>query len=134
MRLNLAAELLNLPVIKELVESAAKRAGLDARQSSQILLAAEEAAVNIIRHAYPLGPGELHLVCRVPTPGILELEFSDQGLPFDPLQQKGPNLTAGLVDRPVGGLGVPLIKANADQASYRREAGRNVLILRKGQP
>jgi serine/threonine-protein kinase RsbW len=132
-RLSLPAELGSLPAVMELVQAAAQRAGLGEWETREVLLAAEEAAVNIIRHAYPQGAGELRLTCRQPAPGLLELEFSDRGLPFDPLAQAEPELSAGLAERRIGGLGVRLIKRSVDQLGYQRRGGRNVLTLRKGK-
>jgi sigma-B regulation protein RsbU (phosphoserine phosphatase) len=130
-RLSLPAELASLPAIMELVMASAGRAGLGEREARRFLLAVEEAAVNIINHAYPAGRGELELICRLPAPGVLELELSDRGLPFDPLAHEGPEPAPGLAERRVGGLGVVLIKRNSDQVDYRRQGGRNVLTLRK---
>jgi len=132
-RLRLRAELGSLPAVMELVQAAAGRAGLSEREAREILLAAEEAAANIIHHAFPQGSGELELTCRLSAPGVLEVEFSDRGRPFDPLAQEEPELAPDLAGRRIGGLGVPLIKRNADQVAYRRQGGRNVLTLGKGK-
>ncbi|RJX33363.1 MAG: ATP-binding protein [Desulfarculus sp.] len=130
-RLSLPAQLGSLPAVMELVQAAADRAGLGEREAREVLLAAEEAAVNIISHAYPQSKGELRLTCRLPAPGLLELVFSDQGLPFNPLAHAEPEPAAGLAGRRIGGLGLRLIKRSVDLAVYCRQGGRNVLTLRK---
>jgi anti-sigma regulatory factor (Ser/Thr protein kinase) len=57
------------------------------------------------------------------------LEFIDCGRPFDILAAPPPDLTVDLDQREPGGLGVPLIRAMVDEASYKREANRNILRL-----
>src|SRR3546814_3618186 len=62
----------------------------------------------------------------------LSLQFSDDGAPFDPTATAAPNLDADIDDRPIGGLGLHLIKQLAEEISYRRDGGFNLLkvILR----
>ena len=58
------------------------------------------------------------------------IEISDDGSPFDPLQDAPePDVHAALEDRPIGGLGVHLVRTLTDEMSYRREGGRNRLTL-----
>ena len=59
------------------------------------------------------------------------LEFTDDGRPFDPLAAKPPDLSTQGAERPVGGLGVPLVLALVDAAEYARVGSENVLTLRK---
>jgi anti-sigma regulatory factor (Ser/Thr protein kinase) len=65
----------------------------------------------------------------VSGPGELVVEFSDQGVEFNPLTVDPPDLTLDLAARPVGGLGVFLLKKFADSLSYRREQGWNRLTF-----
>src|SRR3546814_19164958 len=55
----------------------------------------------------------------------LSLQFSDDGAPFDPTATAAPNLDADIDDRPIGGLGLHLIKQLAEEISYRRDGGFN---------
>ena len=57
--------------------------------------------------------------------------FSDEGIPFDPLAQQAPDTSLPLMDRPVGGLGIFLVKKTMDAVEYRHENGRNILTIRK---
>ena len=59
------------------------------------------------------------------------LEFRDQGPAFDPLSGPAPDLDAPLEQRPVGGLGLVLVRALVEDARYLREGPFNVLRLVK---
>jgi anti-sigma regulatory factor (Ser/Thr protein kinase) len=65
----------------------------------------------------------------VSGPGELAVEFGDQGVEFNPLTISPPDLTLELTARPVGGLGVFLLREFADSLSYRREQGWNRLTF-----
>jgi anti-sigma regulatory factor (Ser/Thr protein kinase) len=59
------------------------------------------------------------------------LEFRDGGTPFNPLAAPLPDLTSRPEEREIGGLGVLLVKALVDDATYVREGSVNILILIK---
>ena len=60
----------------------------------------------------------------------MTIEISDRGAPFDPLTEApSPNTDAAVSDRQIGGLGIHLVRAMVDEASYRRHEGRNYLTL-----
>ena len=93
-------------------------------------LLVEEIFMNIARHSYPEGaPGLVSVMYSIPAEGELAVEFSDQGVEFNPLTASLPDLTLDLAARPVGGLGVFLLGALADSLSYRREQGWNRLTF-----
>ena len=65
-------------------------------------------------------------------PDVLTITISDDGLPFDPLNDAPPpDLTSPIENRPIGGLGIHLVRTMMDEMSYRRENGRNHLALTK---
>ena len=57
------------------------------------------------------------------------LVIIDHGMPYDMLAAPSPDLSADLDQRDVGGIGVPMLRALVDHASYRREETRNILSL-----
>jgi anti-sigma regulatory factor (Ser/Thr protein kinase) len=69
-------------------------------------------------------------VVQVFRPGALRLEVSDSGRVFNPLEVPMPDLSAGLVDRPIGGLGLFLVRSLTDSLAYQRENGRNTVSFR----
>lgn len=97
----------------------------------QIELVIEEVGVNIVNYAYDDAPDRMEVVVDSAN-DALTLEFIDNGRAFDPLNDAPPpELEADLEHRPIGGLGVHLVKTMADEAHYRREAGCNHLTLTK---
>jgi phosphoserine phosphatase RsbU/P len=60
---------------------------------------------------------------------ILRIEIEDDGQPFDPTAQATPDTSAGIEERPIGGLGIHFIRRTMAGMSYRREGGRNLLTL-----
>ncbi|HOT94246.1 MAG TPA: ATP-binding protein [Methanoregulaceae archaeon] len=94
-----------------------------------LLLALDEAFSNAVVHGYAGAPGEVAVRARA-CPGGVELEVVDRAPAFDPFAEAPlPDLDAPLEERPIGGLGVFLIRELMDRAEYRREQDRNVLIL-----
>lgn len=63
--------------------------------------------------------------------GIITVQLTDDGLPFDPFSAPDPDIDAALEDRPVGGLGVFLVWQLMDEVDYRRAGGRNIVTIRK---
>jgi anti-sigma regulatory factor (Ser/Thr protein kinase) len=123
-----AAEVENLPAVTSFVEACAERRGLRSQAKFGLLLALEEAFVNICHYAYPEHSGTADITCE--TDGdLFVLEIADHGHPFDVLSLPEPDITADLMHRKVGGLGVHFIRTVSNSVSYRREDDRNVLRM-----
>lgn len=102
--------------------------------ASSLNLALEEAITNVIDHGYDdAAPHEIDVRVSV-AEGMIRAEIVDDGRPFDPRETIPPDLTAGIEERPIGGLGVWLIKRLMDEVGYRMVGGRNHLTLSKRWP
>jgi anti-sigma regulatory factor (Ser/Thr protein kinase) len=113
------------------VRRAAAEAGLPESALGKLELVLEEIVVNVARYAYPKAqPGTADVGWRVTAPGRLAVEVRDRGRAYNPLEGAPPGLEEELADRPIGGLGIFLVKRLADGASYAREGDRNVLSFR----
>src|SRR5262249_9944524 len=88
-------------------------------------LACEEALANICLYAYPNSKGEVEVRCTQDETRYLLIELIDSGIPFDMLARPVPDFTLDAAQRPIGGLGIPLIRALMDNATYHREGTRN---------
>lgn len=97
----------------------------------QVELALEELWVNIAGNAYePDRPGRIELEAGPAGDGGFKLILRDWGRPFDPFTQAPqPDLAADLADRPVGGLGVYLVKTLARSCRYHRLGDCNQVEL-----
>lgn len=96
-------------------------------------VAVDELLSNIIRYAY--GPGTGTVTVRVETreePMTVILTFVDRGVPFDPLAEERPDTTSlPSRERPMGGLGLYLVRSLVDEITYARRDGQNVLTVHK---
>jgi anti-sigma regulatory factor (Ser/Thr protein kinase) len=129
--LRLANDLAGLAQLAGCVESfgAAQHLPTDVVNALNVVL--DEAVSNAISHGYDVGVrGEIAVRMRRAPDRVL-LEVEDDGRPFDPLQTPPPDLTLPLERRPIGGLGVHLIRNLMDEVSYARIRGRNVLKMVK---
>ena len=117
-----------VPDIIALIAGAAGAWGLHPRRLMQLELAVEEAVVNICLYAYEVPPGEL-LVRIEPGESRFVVELIDEGVPFDPLAVEDPDMRAGVADRPIGGLGIFLVRRVMDEVAYLRDGSRNILKL-----
>ncbi len=94
-------------------------------------LALEEVFMNVVMHGSRDRPDVRAEFTLRHEDSWVELTIRDNGAPFDPLAAPEPDVTAPLEDRPIGGLGVHLIRTLMDAVSYALVDGRNVLVLRK---
>jgi sigma-B regulation protein RsbU (phosphoserine phosphatase) len=97
----------------------------------QMNLALEEAVVNVMNYAYPAGTeGKIHIEAQV---NDIRLKFviTDSGVPFDPTVKGEADVTLSAEERPVGGLGIFLVRQIMDSINYERINDQNILTLRK---
>jgi len=129
--LRLANDLAGLAQLAERVEGFGTAQNLPASVVNALNVVLDEAVSNAINHGYDAGVrGEIAVRLRRAPGGVL-IEVEDDGRPFDPLQAPPPDLTLSLERRPIGGLGIHLIRNLMDEVSYARVGGRNVLKMVK---
>ena len=116
-------------VFNEFVRGGAQAAGLEEEDLDQLDLVLEEILVNIARYAYRGGVGNVEVVYAAQS-AALQVEINDWGQSFNPLEAAPPDLTLGLADRPIGGLGVLLVKEIVGSLSYRRDNDQNTISFR----
>lgn len=127
-----AAKFEYLDEIREFVGDIARREGFSDKDVYNIQLATDEAASNIIEHAYEnLPDGILELSCGVQG-DVITIVLVDHGESFDPSAIPLPDLKADLSDRKIGGLGIFLMRKLMDEVRYEPKADKsNVLTMTK---
>jgi len=117
--------------LQDELERFAAQHGFPQRQLRDLQLALEEHLTNIIHYAYA-DEGDHRIVVRFHfhAPELC-LEVTDDGRPFNPLEYPAPDLTIPIDQRPIGGLGIHMIRKSLDQVEYRRAHDRNILVMRK---
>jgi serine/threonine-protein kinase RsbW len=119
-----------LPRLVEFAEKFAGRCGLPDAERARLLIILEELFTNAIRYGYPEGASNGRIKVALATKaGQIEIDFSDDGQPFDALAQGSPELDRHPAERPIGGLGLHIVRSLVDEARYRRDSGRNRLTL-----
>ena len=122
-----AAELIRLQAF---AETFARDCGLADDERARLLVILDELFTNVVAHGYGGQSAAGRIVVALGwTCGHLAINFVDDGPPFDPLAHSGPDFEAPPEQRSIGGLGIAIVRALADRASYRREGDSNHLCL-----
>jgi serine/threonine-protein kinase RsbW len=119
-----------LPQVEAFLAEVGAAAGLAREACLRVTLLVEELFTNTVVHGHG-GDSEapIRLDCEV-EPGRIALVYEDTGPPHDPFATvASPDPGASIEDRPVGGLGVLLVSAMAQEAAYRRAGERNRISL-----
>lgn len=115
--LRIAANVDNLAEMRDFVEQAAINMGASRKCVEDMVLAMDEAATNIIVHGYRGEPGFIEI--SVAYDGrALKVTLQDQAPLFDPRCVPEPLLTLPLEERPLGGLGVYIMRALTNELHY----------------
>ena len=98
----------------------------------QIDIAIEEIFVNIANYAYPDSEGNAEIIVTPDedSQGV-RIVFEDEGIPYDPLKNEDPDITLSADDRPIGGLGIFMVKKTMNDISYEYVDGKNRLTITK---
>ena len=129
--LTLPNDVQTVPQLSQFVDEVCESLGFDMSLTMQMNLALEEAVVNVMTYAYPKGhAGDVYIVAEA---NDVRLKFTiiDSGLPFDPTAKEEIDTTLSVEERPIGGLGIFLVRELMDSINYERIDGKNVLTLRK---
>lgn len=123
------AEMASFVALREFVMEAAKAGGLSEEQLWKLELVFEEVVVNVIRYAYPAEAPDTVSVGYAVNENHFAVQVRDSGKPFDPIAGDDPDLTLGIAERRIGGLGRFLTRQLASHAEYARQDGCNVLTF-----
>ena len=130
-QLHVDADVANLVKIREFVQQSTSAQGVTQEIIDDIVLAVDEAVTNIIVHGYKDQPGIIEIEVRRES-DTLFLHLQDQAPSFNPTQVPSPDLTLSLEKRPLGHLGVLMIRHIVDEMIYEiRPGGGNLLTLVK---
>ncbi len=121
--LSLSADLSQLAAIRRFVVQTGLDLGLDADTVYDLRLAVDEACTNIVQHAYGGAGGEISITIELVEEGV-RVFVRDWGLEFDPQSASVPDVTAPLEQRPLGGMGLFLMREMMDKVIFQ-SAGEN---------
>ena len=97
--------------------------------TNKIDMCAEEIYANITFYSYPNPPGTIEVDISKDNE-FVELVFSDEGVPYNPLEKADPDITLPPEERPLGGLGIFMVKEIADNVDYVYTGNQNILTIK----
>jgi anti-sigma regulatory factor (Ser/Thr protein kinase) len=117
--------------LQDQLEAIANQFGFPSTKLHDVQLAVEEHLTNILNYGFD-DQGEHQITVRAfITANELRIEVEDDARPFDPLKHPVPDLSQPVDARPVGGLGIHMMRKSVDRLEYRRAGGKNILVMVK---
>lgn len=126
--LTVPADAASMPGLVAFLEGALEATECPPAISTKLMICQDEIASNVMKFSKAS-----ELTVRLEScaaAGAWMLSFSDDGIPWDPLSHADPDITLSAEERPIGGLGLLMVKKMMDEVTYAREGDRNVLRLR----
>jgi len=126
------ATLNNIGVVTDFVNLELEKLECSPKIMMQIDIAIDELFSNIARYAYnpETGPATVRVEVE-DDPAAVVITFIDHGMPYDPLAKEDPDITLSAEDRPIGGLGIFMVKKTMDSVTYEYKNGQNILHIKK---
>jgi anti-sigma regulatory factor (Ser/Thr protein kinase) len=123
-----------IPKAHQLLDELAVQVGLSPKAGADLHVALEEHLTNVINYGYSPGQSGRIAVRLSSSRDALRVEIEDDARPFNPLLAPPVDVNQPLEDRPIGGLGIHMIRQLTDDLRYEARAGHNVLTLIKQLP
>ncbi len=130
-RLILENELEQINLLAEYVDTIADEANIDPSLTMSINLALEEAVTNVVLYAYPEGEKGEVIIDAIINGKTLTFVITDRGIAFNPTEKEDADISLGVDDRPIGGLGIFLVRQLMDSVTYKRDGDYNILTISK---
>lgn len=121
--------------ISAAVDELAENEGWPQALAFRVNLVLEEFGINVINYAHEEGVHDFEITL-LSEQDTLTIEFTDDGVPFNPLEDKPePDTSAPMEERPIGGLGIHLVRTMTEEMRYERQNSKNhsTLVMRKAE-
>ncbi len=129
--ITLNSDLAELERLRMFIDGFCDREGLPDETRYHLSVALEELVINAIKHGACQPSNDAIRLSMWMQGGEVRMTLCDTGIPFDPLQAPAPDLTQKLPERPIGGLGIHLVRCLIPGIRYERRDGRNWLYVAK---
>lgn len=129
--LNIVNQLEQIPEAVERLEAFAAEHCVPNPAVQSLVLALDEVLTNVVSYAFEDAAEHTIRIDVALECGLIGVEVVDDGRAYDPTKAPEPNTSLPLEERPIGGLGVYLVRKLMDVFHYRREDGRNRLYFAK---
>ena len=128
--ITLKNSLSELDTLRRKLEDFGNSLGISKKSIFKINLAMEELFSNIVSHGYQDDAEHWIKIIISYLQGALTLRIEDDGIPFNPLEARAPDLECPLEEREIGGLGCYLVRCLVNEISYKRSDNKNVLNVK----
>ena len=122
----------NIDMVTEFADEVLDSYGCPVKVRMQIDIAIDEILSNIAYYAYGEQGGKVTVGFQIQDePKMICVTFSDNGIPYNPLEKEDPDVSLSAEKREIGGLGIYMVKKSMDEMSYRYSDGKNILVIKK---
>ena len=122
----------NMNTVTAFVDDFLDQIACPMKSKIQINIVIDEIFGNICHYAYKDSVGAVTVrVESGNTPKAVFLTFTDNGIPYNPLETEDPDITSSSEERKIGGLGIYLVKKNMDEMRYEYVNQQNRLWMEK---
>lgn len=130
--LTLEADIHNLPELLSFIGRYVQNMEYNHEKKKQLDISVEEIFVNIASYAYPSGSGKVTVSAEYTADtSEITVTFIDDGIPYNPVSSKDPDITLYADKRQIGGLGIFMVKNMMDKLSYEYKCGQNIFKITK---
>ena len=132
LEMTLPATLRSVAQFIEFIKRNLEEIGCPSKVSTKLAVIVDEIASNIVKYAYGSSTGDMtvQLVVESDEPAV-QIAFIDEGVTFDPLEAFQIDSAKAIESRRIGGQGILITKAFADEVEYERQDNKNILRIRK---
>jgi sigma-B regulation protein RsbU (phosphoserine phosphatase) len=133
LELQIVNKLEEITRVTEAISAFCEQHDLDGKNRRSLSLVFDELLNNTISYGYDDDDDDEHVIdiAVLVADGRLVATVSDDGKPFNPFVSATPDTELSVEDRPIGGLGVHLVRNVMDKVSYERRGEHNVILLEK---
>ncbi len=112
------------------LENLCEQAKIPQTAKTKLQIAVEEIFVNIASYAYPPKDGDVEIMFKINDGKQVEMQFADSGIAYNPLETTEPDISLSAEERPIGGLGIFMVKKSMDYVHYEYTEGKNIFTIR----
>ena len=124
-------DLSELETLCQHVNKFGQAAGLSETCITDVNICLDELFTNIVSYGFEDDLEHIIKVTMNLDNRVLRLSIEDEGLPFNPLEKKDPEVPTDLKDVRIGGLGIHIVRKLMDDVRYQRKQGKNKLTMKK---
>ena len=132
MQFELDTNIENVEVLTDTVNGMLAELDCPKKARAQIDIALDELFSNVSHYAYGGDVGKVYVTLdTMADKRGISITLEDEGIPFDPLAHEDPDVTLGVDERGIGGLGIFLVRRTMDDMRYEYGDDRNKLTITK---